>query len=229
MADKDTGAAVSPRVQAVIDSLREQGVAAGRARAEEIVKEAQQEADKILKKAEKDTKAKVDKARKEADSLKAAAEEAMRVAARDTVLQMKGQLMEAFSDSVRRLVAAEMDSKEMLRQMILEVCGRARADAGLRDEDAVEVLLPRDIVPLEELRRDPEELQEGALTKFVLSETGKMIGQGITLGAHEEGQGIKVIAHGGDVEVTLTDAAVAAVILSHLQPRFRALLEGIVR
>jgi len=229
MADKGTGATVSPRVQALIDSLREQGVAAGKSRAEEIVRKAQQQADDILKKAETEAHARLEKARKDSDSLKEAADEALRVAARDTVLQMKGQLMQAFSDSVRRLVAAEMDGTEMLRQMILEVCGRARADAGLEDVADLEVLLPRDIVPLEELRRKPEELQEGALTKFVLSETGKMIGQGITLGQHEDGRGIKVIAHGGDVEITLTDAAVAAVILSHLQPRFRALLEGIVR
>ena len=204
MAEKPTGATVSPRVQALIDTLREDGVTAGRKRAEEIVKEAQRRADEILKQAEADSHARIEAARKEAQSLKNAAEEALRVAARDTVLQMKGQLMRAFSDSVRRLVAAEMDGTEMLRRMILEVCGRARDDAGLTADTEIEVLLPRDIVPLEELRRDPEELQEGALTKFVLSETGKMMGEGITLGVHEEGHGIKVVAHGGDVEITLS-------------------------
>ena len=41
--------------------------------------------------------------------------------------------------------------------------------------------------------------------------------------------GLKVYMKDGDVEVELTDEAITAVLLEHLQPRFRALLEGIVK
>lgn len=34
---------------------------------------------------------------------------------------------------------------------------------------------------------------------------------------------------GQEVEVDLTDQAIAKLLLRHLQPRFRALLEGVIR
>jgi V/A-type H+-transporting ATPase subunit E len=40
--------------------------------------------------------------------------------------------------------------------------------------------------------------------------------------------GIRIVMKDSGVVVDLTDAAVADVILRHLQPRFRAMLEGVV-
>jgi V/A-type H+-transporting ATPase subunit E len=41
--------------------------------------------------------------------------------------------------------------------------------------------------------------------------------------------GIRIRLVDRDVEIDLTDASVAALLLQHLQPRFRAFLEGMVR
>jgi V/A-type H+-transporting ATPase subunit E len=44
----------------------------------------------------------------------------------------------------------------------------------------------------------------------------------------DDAGGIRIVLKDDGLVVDLTDAAVAEVILRHLQPRFRALLEGVV-
>ena len=44
----------------------------------------------------------------------------------------------------------------------------------------------------------------------------------------DDAGGIRVVLKDTGLVVDLSDAAVAGVILRHLQPRFRALLEGVV-
>jgi V/A-type H+-transporting ATPase subunit E len=56
-----------------------------------------------------------------------------------------------------------------------------------------------------------------------------MLRAGVTI-ARSEGDagGIRIVLLDSGLQVDLTDGAVAGVILRHLQPRFRALLEGVV-
>lgn len=230
MANKDSSPPVSAGVEALIERLRQDGVEAGRKEAEALLSEAETRARRIVETAEAEAKSTIEQARKEAENLRRAGEDALQVAARDTVLQLRSQMMNRFSEDVLRLVAERIDTEEMIGRMILEVCGRARQDAGIAEGEEIEVLLPRAVVPLEELRRDPEALREGLLTRFVLSETGSMLAKGLTLGVKDdESHGIRVRVKDKAVELDLTEQAIAAFILAHLQPRFRALLEGIVR
>jgi V/A-type H+-transporting ATPase subunit E len=149
---------------------------------------------------------------------------------RDTVLHLKGQLMEQFSTEVRRLIAVAMDQEEFLRQLILEVAGRAREQAGVDAGQPVRLLLPRALVGLEELRRNPLELREGSLSHFVLSVAGNVLAEGVSFGvADDDAKGIRLYLEDKDVGIELTDEAVAALLLQHLQPRFRAILEGTVK
>jgi len=232
MSDKKASEAteVSLSVQTLIDRLREEGVADGQQQAKRIVMDAERKAHDIIKGAEDQGRAMVKAARKDADALKSAGEEALKIAARDAVLDLRAQMTDSFTKDVQRLVSEEMEDEDLLRQMILEAVGRARDDAGLAKARNLEVLLPRDAIGLEDLRRDPEELHEGTLTKFVLSLTREMLKQGMTFGlSPDDDKGIRIVSRDDEVTLELTDKAVARVILEHLQPRFRALLEGIVK
>lgn len=221
---------VSLSVQALIDRLREEGVADGQNQAARIVSDAERKAHGIIKNAEDQSRAMVDAARKEADELKSAGHEALKIAARDAVLDLRAQMTDSFTKDVQRLVSQEMEGEELLQKMILEAIGRARDDAGLAKADNLEVVLPRDVIGLEDLRRDPEELQEGTLTKFVLMLAREMLKRGLTFGqSSDDAKGIRIVLRDEQVSLDLTDRAVASVILEHLQPRFRALLEGIVK
>ncbi|WP_119165297.1 hypothetical protein [Algihabitans albus] len=220
----------SSGVDALIARLREEGVSAGRNRAAEIVSEAQRQAKQILDKAHAEARDRLETARREADAYRAAGEEALKTAIRDTILSMKADLMERFSSDVRRLTSQQLAEPEILRKMILEIAGRVRDEAGVADRDELEVVLPDAAIGLEELRNNPEELGKGRLTKLVLGLTGEMLRDGVTFSASEESAaGIQVKVEGKDVTLDLTDEAVADLLLQHLQPRFRAVLEGIVK
>lgn len=221
---------LSSGVDELIAKLRDEGVSAGRAEADSIVGDARVRAQKILDKANADARERIEGARKESDAYRAAGEAALKTAMRDTVLDMKTALMERFSSDLKRLVSHQMQDPEVLKQMILEVAGRARADGEVGDADELEVLLPEEVVGLEELRVNPEELRKGRLTKFVLGLTGEMLRQGVAFsGSQDIAAGIQIQLKDKDITLDLTEKAVAALLLQHLQPRFRAILEGIVK
>jgi V/A-type H+-transporting ATPase subunit E len=220
----------SSGVEALIDRLRDEGVAAGRTAAEKIEADARGRAAQIVQEAEARAAQLLDNARNDALTLRKGGEEALHIAMRDTVLHLKGQLAERFSAEVRRLIAVAMDQEDFLQKLVLEVAGRAREQAGLDAGQPVKVLLPRALVGLEELRRKPLELREGSLSHFVLSVAGNVLAEGVTFGiADDDARGIRLYLEDKNVQIELTDEAVAALLLQHLQPRFRAILEGTVK
>jgi len=230
MAEHPQAQQTASGVEALIARLREEGVLAGRGEAERLVADAQAQARAIVTKAETEAKAKVAAASSEADKLRRGGEDALRVAMRDTVLDLKSRLAQKFADDIFRAVSSATRDEELLKQMILAVVGRARAEAKLDDSAPAEVILPRVAVGLDELRRKPEELREGSLAGFVAASTGALLREGVVFGrADDEEGGIRVVLGDRGVTVDLTDKAVAEVLLSHLQPRFHALLEGVVK
>ena len=224
------GNGLTSGVDALIARLREEGVSAGRSEADRILADAQAQAKRILDKANAEARERQEAARQESDAYRAAGEAALKTAMRDTVLDMKATLMQRFSADVKRLVSQQLKDPDVLKQMILEVVGRVRDDAGVGDEAEVEVILPETAIGLEELRGNPEELQKGVPTQFVLGLTGEMLREGVTFSASEDvAAGVRIRMKESDITVDLTEEAVAALLLQHLQPRFRAILEGIVK
>lgn len=221
----------SSGVEALIGRLRDEGVQAGQAEAERIVSEARREAARIVRESESRAQAVREEAQQEAEAFRKGGEEALRIAMRDTVLRLKAELSERFSDEVKRLIAAKMEQEAFLERLILEVAAQAREEAGIGAGQAVEVQLPKALVGPEELRRNPLELREGSLSHFVLSLAGNVLAEGVTFGvaAGSAGKGIRLSLKGKEVHIDLTDETVAATLLAHLQPRFRAILEGMVR
>lgn len=217
-------------VDALIAKLRDEGVSAGRDEAEKIVAEARAKSKAIVEKAKTEAKAHLAAARKEGDAYRSAGEEAVKTAMRDAILEMKSRLMQRFSADVKRLASEELGKEETLKQMILELVGRVRRDTALDEAGDVDVILPEKAAGLEELRKNPAELQKGAATRYVLGLTDEMLREGVTFSAFEEaGSGVRIRVVEGEIAIDLTDEAVAALLLQHLQPRFRAVLEGIVK
>lgn len=219
---------IASGVQALIERLRQEGVDAGRSEAEKLVEEAESRAKWIVSQAQEEADRLLTKARETVEREKTAADEALQVAARDALLGIKSQLTQRFTGEVRRLVSDEMKNEELLQKMILEIVGRGREAI---DETAeAEVLLPRDAVGLEDLRRNMDELQEGPLTQFVSALATEQVRSGVTFGAAEDKEGgIRIYLKDSELTLDMTDTAVANILLQHLTPRFRALLEGIVK
>ena len=217
-------------VDALIAKLRDEGVSAGRDEAAKIVAEAKTKAKQILNKANEEAKEHIEGSRKEVQAFQSAGEAAVNTAMRDAILEMKSQLMQRFSSDVKRLVSQRLHDEEFLKQMILEVAGRARTRIEAAGADELEVILPEKVVGLEELRDKPEELQKGKLTHFALGLSSESLREGVTFSASDEvGSGVRVRMVKDDITLELSDEAIAALLLQHLQPRFRAVLEGIVK
>jgi len=227
--DNQTTKPESGGIETLIARLRQEGVDEGQAEAERILAAAESRASRILTDAETDAKSRVDAAQAETDRLKRAANEALKIAMRDAVLELKQGLTERFAEQVTGTVSDLMRDDEMLKRMILVIAARAREDAGLDDANTMDVILPRAVVGLDDLRRKPEELREGSLTHFAAAAAADMLRKGVTFSrAEDDAGGIRMTLTDEGVVLDLTDRAVADVILRHLQPRFRALLENVV-
>jgi V/A-type H+-transporting ATPase subunit E len=218
----------SSGVQALIDRLREEGVETGRAEADRLVADARDRAAAILADAREEAEAIRAEARDDAAAEKRAADQAMKLAARDTVLSLKQDMAQRFAQEVKRLVTLEMKDRAFLRRLILEVAARTAEE--VPEGEPARAVLPREAVGVEELRAKPEEAREGTLAHHVLGLSREMLRAGVELSADgEQEAGIRLKLTERDMEIDLTDEAVAALLLRHLLPRFRALLEGIVR
>ncbi len=217
-------------IDALIAKLRDEGVTAGRDEAAKILAEAKAKAKQIVNKANEEASAYIEGSRKEAQAFQAAGEAAIKTAMRDAILDMKSGLMQRFTSDVKRLVSQRLQDEEFLKQMILEIAGRARARIEAVGADELEVILPEKVVGLEELRDKPEELQKGKLTHFALGLSGETLREGVTFSASDEvASGVQIRMVKDDITLELSDEAIAALLLQHLQPRFRAVLEGIVK
>jgi V/A-type H+-transporting ATPase subunit E len=221
---------VSSGVDNLIRRLREDGVAEGKAEAERIIAEARARAAGIVEEAEQKAEQTTSTARREAEAIVNGGQEALHIAMRDTVLTLKGQLNELVSDQVRRLITKEMHKEDFLIRLILEVAGKVRSESELDKEESMEVLLPSSLIGVEDLRKNPLDLSEGTLSHFIVSVANDVLREGIEL-RNDEGFdcGVRLYLRDKDVQIDLTDEAVANLLLEHLQPRFRAILEGMVR
>ena len=220
--------ATSKGVDELIARLRDDGVSAGRAEAERLVQEAEAQAAKIVAGARAEAEALRAEARREADTYRAAGEQVLETAMRDGILRMKAGMEGQLREQMQRLVGAHVADADLLKRMILEVAGRMRDAA--QQGDAAELILPPAVLGPDEIREQAGDIRSGELTQYVLGLTGEMLRDGLTLHAGGEGQqGIRVRVQEGEVEIDLTAEAIAALLLEHMQPRFRAVLEGVIR
>ncbi|MDP2496098.1 hypothetical protein Q8W25_18860 [Shimia thalassica] len=219
---------VSHGVDELIDKLRNDGIAAGRQEAERLRAEAEAEAARIVAEAKKEATGYLRKAHTDADNYVKAGEEALNTAMRDAVLSMKSELTRRFAADVQRLVTQEMADPELMRQLILEVVGNTARQADL--EGKIDVILPEKAATQEDIKKNADDIQHGKLTKYVLGLTAEMLREDVTLHVADDlKEGIRMRSDGEGVVLDLSDAAVGSVLLEHLQPRFQAVLEGVIR
>ncbi len=214
----------SAGIDTLIERLRAEGIAQGRAEAEALLSAARLEAAEIVEAARREAEGVVTAARGDAEKLKVAAADAISLAARDAVLGLESGLVDRFQNMLRRLVRGTLDDPAFLQRLVLEVAGAAAPR-----EAPVEVLLPATAVSLDDLRKKPEEAKPGTLMHFVLCAGGGLLREGVTLGVSDDVEsGIRVKLVGEDMHVELTANAIGQLLLRHALPRFRALLRGAV-
>lgn len=218
----------SSGVAELIERLKNEGIDEGRRQADALVTEAKAQAAALLAEAKAEATQLLAQAEQHAHHYHHAAEQALRMSARDMVLDLKQQLSVAFEQQVARLVRASMEDTDFLHRLIRELLQQLTEDIGLQQQPDVEVLLPRQVVGIEELRQHPDEYAKGQLSVWIQSVVTGLLREGVSINTHG-GPNIKLALQQQQMVVELSHEAVTAMLLRHLQPRFRALLEGVIR
>lgn len=214
----------SAGVEGLIDRLRDEGIAKGKNDAEGIVAAARLEAANRLAEARADAEAIVAAAKAEAEKVKSGGADAVKLAMRDTILALEGDMLRQFSQRLRRLVKGVLAEPTFLQRLILQVAGRAT-----KGVERAELLLPAGLVSLDELQSKPESAEPGTLMHFVLSLGGQQLREGMRFGvAGDEEAGVRVKVVDDDLQIDITESAVHGLLLEHMLPRYRALLRGAV-
>lgn len=226
----DSQPIASSGVEALIERLKNEGVVAGQEKAEDIVSNAQKRAEWIIEEAELEAQTLLEQAHKQAKDIKAAGQDALQLATRDALLKLRDTLLGSFSDEVMRVVGEQMSDKRFTEQLILTLAGSVRDKSGITASTEIVISLPEDIIGVDELRKNPEELKQGSLSHYTAAIAANLLRDGVTFEISDEFKaGLSVRLVEDAMVIDFTDETVTALLLEHIQPRFRALLQGIVK
>jgi len=204
-------------VQALIDRIRDEGVQSALEEAARILMEARAQAARIVSDAKAEAAAMSKEAKAAIETERTAAIEALRMAARDTELELRTAVLSAFEEHVRSLVTDVTAEGSVLRDMILVLAGRAAEDL-IKDRDAV-ILVPERLAD-----EAPPELEE-FLQRSALQLSADVLRKGIELIPSSEVRGgARVRLVDDDLEIDLSDEALSEMMLKLLLPRYRKIL-----
>ena len=211
----------SSGVQELIDRIRDQGVQAAQEEADRLLRHARQQATEIVAQAKAEAEATQAKARAEIEAHRLASTEALKLAARDTVLDLEARVISRFEEFVKRLVTSATRDKELVRSIVLVLAGHA-ADEFIQDKE-IEVRISNSLLAGQ---TGPVLKEEGKLA--ILGLSSDMLREGLELVSDSEIEGgARVRLVRDKLEIDLSDRAIARMISQRLLPRFKAILEGV--
>lgn len=207
----------SSGVQELVQRLREEGVAAGRREGEEIVAAARAEAARILANAHREAGELTGATADAIETQRHAARAALELAWRDAMLQLREQLEVAFARRLQSLVASGLRDPEVLIGLVVDALRHVlEAD---RSPDRAQLLVP------ESSAQDREATL--ALDTLAATLARDLLQGGVELVYEQRsGAGVRVRLAERGIELTVTEETLAALLLEHLLPRFRALFEA---
>ncbi len=217
-------------VESLIERLKNEGISAGQNKAEDIVLNAQKRAAWIVEESEQEAEHMLQEARQQVDAMLASGQDALQLAARDAFISLRDMLLNSFNEEVTRVVGQHMQQPDFLRQLIVRLAADVREKTGMDENPAPTFVLPGDVLGTQALKQNPEELEHGDLSQFTAELAGKMLRKGVKFEVDNDLSGgfyIKLEEEG--MLIDFSDETVAALLLNHIQPRFRAILQGMVK
>ncbi len=222
----DENREVSSGVRELIARLRDDGVKAGREKADQVLREAQEEAARIVEKAKAEAEEMMSRAKVKIERDRKACMGSLQMAIRDTELKMEAELKADFSAHVRRLVSVEMGDRDFIRQCILGAVGVATGHL-VCEGQPVEVLLPRDLFRVEDSVAGLTDKGRERMHHLVLGIAGDMLREGVELKPSEKlTHGIRIRLVDEDLEIDLSEQAISRFLLENLLPRYQAIVRG---
>ena len=204
-------------VNALVDRLHRDGVEAGRQEATRLIEAARTEAGAILDAARAERDLMLAEAERRSEALRRSGEAALELAMRDTLLRAREALGALLAERLGAHVGAVLADRALLARLVgwAARCMTGQADAederrlmvevggGPRGEDDLALLL--ELLDGDLATREPELRLAGDRPGVVLRREGEALA------------------------VELTDETLTAFLFAQLQPRFRAMFEGVRR
>ncbi len=207
----------SEGVQVLIDRIRDDGVRAAKTEAEQLLKEARQQATQIMEEARSEADLLRSEAKREIEAYRIASHDALQLAARDTVLDLKARVVARFEEFLKRLVVSATHDKELVRNLVLVLAGRTAAEFIQNQE--IEIRISKALLGETTLA------EEGQQAMLALS--SDMLREGIQLIPDDTlNGGARVRLVEDRLEIDLTHQAVSRMIAERMIPRFRDILNG---
>jgi len=207
-------AKVSAGVEELIRQIRDEGVQATRQEADKILKDARDQAARMLDGARREVQELKARSHEEIQNEKAASEEALKLAARDSILRLGNEVRATFEAYVKRLVAEKLSEEDVLKEVILALA--RKAGAMLPADNEIVLLLAGDPAVAGKKTADAAEQK---FRQLVLKTAGGMLREGIDLKTvGEKFAGVKIQLKGQNIQVDLTDQAIADLLVRHLVP-----------
>jgi len=210
----------SSGVQELISRIRDEGIQAGQQQAEQILSDARTRAETLISDAKAQADALREKVNTEIRADRTAALEALRLAARDTTLELKSSVITGFESYVKRLVSSATMEKEVVKCIVLVLAGRA-VEEFIEDKDL-------QIRVSDALFGSGHNTDKQRARDVVAGISSEMLREGIELiPATDVSGGARVQIVGEDLEIDLSAEAISALMLKYMLPRFRGILEGV--
>ena len=207
-------------VQNLVDRIRDQGVLAATEKANKIVRDAEAKSAKMLADAKREVEQLREKARIDIESNQAAGLEALKLSARDTMLQLKAKVSSEFEVFVQRLVTSATRDEQFIKSIVLVLASHVEKE--LIGDKEIQILISESI-----LTGKPNEKLGIHTKQIILGLSSEMLRAGVELIPSSEIEGGASVRLVKDkLEIDLSDKAISRLLYQRILPRFQAILEG---
>ncbi len=207
-------------VQNLVDRIRDQGVLAATEKANKILRDAEAKSAKMLA----DAKLEVDRMREssriEIESNNVAALEALKLSARDSMLQLKAKVSSEFEVFVQRLVTSATRDEQFIKAIVLVLASHVEKE--LIGDKEIQILISESI-----LTGLPNEKLGERAKQTILTLSSEMLREGVELIPSSDIEGgayVRLVKE--KLEIDLSDKAISRLLYQRMIPRFQAILEG---
>ena len=210
----------SAGVQKLIDRLHQEGVSKGQSEADALLAAAREQAAEILDQAKQEAESILNAAREQAEQTRINGEGAIRLAGRDASLRLTEELREDFVRKLQSLVGHTLKDREFLKSLILEIARHSLPESEKPQPLKAWVLMERDVA------HESADDARQELDAFVRSLSGEALRDGLTFDIDDhDSAGVRVQVVDDELEIDLTTETLTELLLQHLSPRFRAIME----
>jgi V/A-type H+-transporting ATPase subunit E len=208
-------------VQNLVDRIRDQGILAANEKASKILRDAEAKSAKMLADAKREVEHLRETTRIEIEANHAAALEALKLSARDAMLQLKAKVSSEFEVFVQRLVTSATRDEQFIKTIVLVLAGHVQEEL-IGDKD-IQILIS-DLI----LTGKPNETLGERGKQTILTLSSEMLREGVELipsSDIEGGANVRLVKD--KLEIDLSDKAISRLLYQRMMPRFQAILEGI--